>query len=137
MRRCRCPEAFGSLLPPGEERDNLERARRYLAAIERDGAADGPFTFLAADIRQVEYPNQFLPKGAERDLAAMAEAAERGRRVLQRSAVDLCRDAARRLLGYRSGDSWPSVYSHLARWALTDDWIVVGEVETYFQWRPI
>ena len=28
------PEAFGSHLPDGVERDNLERARRYLAAIE-------------------------------------------------------------------------------------------------------
>src|SRR5215831_653017 len=77
------PEAFGSNLPNGLERDNLERARRYLAAIEGSTAHGSPFTFLASDIRQIEYPNQFVPKGAERDLAAMAEAAERGRRVLR------------------------------------------------------
>jgi ketosteroid isomerase-like protein len=76
------PEAFGSHLPPGEERANLERARGYLAAIE-SGPADDPFRFLARDVRQIEYPNQFVPKGAERDLAAIGEAAARGRRVLQ------------------------------------------------------
>jgi len=77
------PEAFGSNLASGPERDNLERARRYLAAIEGSTAHGSPFTFLAPDISQIEYPNQFLPKGAERDLTAMADAAERGRRVLQ------------------------------------------------------
>ncbi len=77
------PEAFGSPLPPGEERDNLERARRYLAAIEAGAGAGSPFQFLAPDIVQIEYPNQFVPAGAERDLAAMQEAGERGRRVLQ------------------------------------------------------
>jgi ketosteroid isomerase-like protein len=82
------PEAFGSSLPAGQERDNLERARRYLAAIEADRAnetstAGSPFAFLAPDARQIEYPNQFVPKGAERDLEAMTEAAERGRRVLR------------------------------------------------------
>ena len=77
------PEAFGSKLPSGMERDNLERARQYLAAIEGSKAKGSPFTFLAPDICQIEYPNQFVPKGAERDLAAMADAAERGRRVLQ------------------------------------------------------
>jgi ketosteroid isomerase-like protein len=77
------PEAFGSSLPSGPERDNLERARQYLAAIEGSKANGSPFAFLAPDICQIEYPNQFVPKGAERDLAAMAAAAERGRRVLQ------------------------------------------------------
>jgi ketosteroid isomerase-like protein len=77
------PDAFGSNLPAGEPRRNLERARQYLAAIEADGAAGNPLSFLAPDIQQIEYPNQFVPKGAERDLAAMAEAAERGRRVLR------------------------------------------------------
>ena len=75
------PEAFGSTLPAGEARENLETARKYLAAVERgDGT---PFDFLAPDIVQTEYPNQFVPKGAERDLAAMKEAAVRGSRVLR------------------------------------------------------
>lgn len=82
------PEAFGSLLPAGKERDNLERARQYLAAIEADQsngtpAATSPFTFFAPEVRQIEYPNQLVPKGAERDLGAIMEAAERGRLVLR------------------------------------------------------
>ena len=69
------PEAFGSSLPRGVERDNLERARRYLAAIEGSTAHGSALTFLAPDIRQIEFPNQFVPTGAVRDLAAIADAA--------------------------------------------------------------
>jgi ketosteroid isomerase-like protein len=83
------PEAFGSGLPPGLERDNLERARQYLAAIEGSAATGGPLTFLAPDICQIEYPNHLLPKGAERNLAAIAEAAERGRHVLERQRYEV------------------------------------------------
>ena len=79
------PEAFGSTLPPGLERDNLERARRYLAAIESDppGAEAASLSYYAPDVCQIEYPNRFTPNGAERDRQALAEAAERGRRVLR------------------------------------------------------
>jgi ketosteroid isomerase-like protein len=82
------PEAFGVSLPDDEPRRNLERARQYLAAIEASHSPDGPasgepFAFLASDIQQIEYPNQFVPKGASRDLAAMREAGERGRRVIR------------------------------------------------------
>ena len=81
------PEAFGVTLAESEPRRNLERARQYLAAIEASHAADNlasdPFTFLASDIQQIEYPNQFVPKGAERDLAAMKAAGERGRRAIR------------------------------------------------------
>jgi ketosteroid isomerase-like protein len=76
-------EAFGSTLPPGEPRRNLEIARRYLAAIEDGNDGVTPFAFLTADVVQTEYPNQFVPKGAERDLAGMKEASVRGARVLR------------------------------------------------------
>lgn len=56
---------------------NLERARAYLRALEaRDGTA---LDHYAPDVRQIEHPNRLSPKGAERDLAALREAAERGR----------------------------------------------------------
>ena len=81
------PEAFGSALPLGEERTNLEITRRYLAAIEagRDDSdpANRARDFFAPDVVQVEYPNQFVPRGAQRDLAAIAAAAERGRKVVR------------------------------------------------------
>ena len=76
-------EAFGSSLPDGEERRNLEAARRYLAAIEAGDESSNPFAFLAPDITQIEYPNQLMPKGATRDLAAMKEAAARGKSVMR------------------------------------------------------
>lgn len=77
------PEAFGSTLPAGEARRNLEIARQYLAAIEGPDGLNTPFAFLAPDIVQIEYPNQFVPKGAERDLSAMKDAAARGAAVLR------------------------------------------------------
>jgi ketosteroid isomerase-like protein len=80
------PVAFGLALPPGEERSNLELARQYLAAIESASAFDSsadPLRFFAPDVTQIEYPNQFVPKGATRDLAAILEASERGRKVVR------------------------------------------------------
>jgi ketosteroid isomerase-like protein len=71
------------------EAANLEIARRYLAAIEAStsGAAGpapgGVEAFLAPDIQQEEFPNRFAPAGARRDLAALREAGERGRKVLR------------------------------------------------------
>ena len=85
------PGAFGHA--PGArytapELANLEAARRFLAAIEAGTAAadadpDAALAYYAPDARQVEFPNRFLPAGAERDLAALRAAAERGRGVLR------------------------------------------------------
>ena len=86
------PEAFGSPLPPGVERTNLELTRRYLAAIET-GTTDAVIAF-APDVVQVEYPNQFLPKGAERDLAAITAAGERGRKVMRAQRYEVQRAIA-------------------------------------------
>jgi ketosteroid isomerase-like protein len=59
---------------------HLERARAYLRAIE---AGDGSsLTFFAPDVVQREHPNRLLPAGATRDLAALRNAAERGRAVV-------------------------------------------------------
>jgi ketosteroid isomerase-like protein len=71
-----------------KEQANLEIARRYLAAIERNGSeADiygmGAERFFHPDIVQEEYPNRFVPTGARRDLVALREAAVRGRAVLR------------------------------------------------------
>lgn len=78
------PEAFGSALT-GQARANLETTRQYLAAVESDTGdrAHNPLEFFADDVVQVEYPNQFVPKGAERDLRQIIEAGERGRKVLR------------------------------------------------------
>lgn len=85
------PTAFGYIaIPrdPGREAANLEFARRYLSAIEAStdptrGGAERTAGFFHPDVLQEEFPNRFVPAGARRDLAALKEAGERGRAVLQ------------------------------------------------------
>jgi ketosteroid isomerase-like protein len=61
--------------------DLLPLAREYLDSI---GKADelGGLRFFADDVIQIEFPNRLLPNGATRDLAALRDAAERGRKVM-------------------------------------------------------
>jgi ketosteroid isomerase-like protein len=61
--------------------DLLRLAREYLESI---GTADelGGLRFFANDVIQVEFPNRLVPNGATRDLAALRDAAERGRKVV-------------------------------------------------------
>jgi ketosteroid isomerase-like protein len=61
--------------------DLLRLAREYLDSI---GTRDqlGGLRFFADDVLQVEFPNRLLPNGATRDLAALRDAAERGRKVM-------------------------------------------------------
>ncbi len=63
------------------ELDNLAIARRYLAAIER-GEPEDLLAFFAEDVVQEEFPNRLMQQGATRDLAALREAAEQGRKVM-------------------------------------------------------
>lgn len=58
---------------------NLERANSYFAAIE---ARADLSPYFAPDVVQREFPNRLVPNGATRDLAALAEARERGRRAV-------------------------------------------------------
>jgi ketosteroid isomerase-like protein len=57
--------------------DNLNRARHYLAAIERGAVGDRLAEFFAPEVVQEEFPNRLMPAGARRDLAAILEAAQR------------------------------------------------------------
>ena len=61
--------------------DLLRHAREYLESI---GTTDelGGLRFFADDVIQVEFPNRLVPNGATRDLAALQEGAERGRKVM-------------------------------------------------------
>lgn len=61
--------------------DLLRLAREYLQSL---GTTDelGGLRFLADDVIQVEFPNRLMPNGATRDLAALREGAERGRKVM-------------------------------------------------------
>jgi ketosteroid isomerase-like protein len=61
--------------------DLLRLAREYLDSI---GRADelGGLRFFADDAIQVEFPNRLVPTGVTRDLAALRDAAERGRKLM-------------------------------------------------------
>ena len=61
--------------------DLLRLAREYLDSI---GKADelGGLRFFADDVIQIEFPNRLVPNGATRDIAALRDAAERGRKVM-------------------------------------------------------
>jgi ketosteroid isomerase-like protein len=61
--------------------DLLQLAREYLASIGREDQLGG-LRFFADDVVQVEFPNRLLPNGATRDLAALRDAAEHGRKVM-------------------------------------------------------
>ena len=70
----------GAALNPSES-TNLTLARRYLEAIEKGESGDS-LAFFTEDMVQEEFPNRLTPRGARRDLAALKEAAERGRKVI-------------------------------------------------------
>jgi ketosteroid isomerase-like protein len=62
--------------------NNLETARRYLAAIETREPPEVIAAFYADDIIQEEFPNRLIPHGARRDARQLAETGERGRKVM-------------------------------------------------------
>jgi ketosteroid isomerase-like protein len=68
--------------------DLLRLAREYLESI---GAADelGGLRFFADDVIQVEFPNRLVPNGATRDLAALRDGAERGRKVMTAQRIEV------------------------------------------------
>lgn len=68
---------------------NLSLAERYLSAIERGATGDELAAFFAEDVVQVEFPNQLNPTGAERDLQAILDAAERGQHIVQNQRYDV------------------------------------------------
>lgn len=71
---------------------NLERASRYLRAIEsRDGSAQ---TFFSPEVIQQEFPNRLVPGGATRDRAALLDAAARGQRAVSRERYEIVRGIA-------------------------------------------
>lgn len=71
------------------EKDNLEIARRYLEAVERGATGSALAEFFTPDVVQEEFPNRITPNGARRDLAAIQEAAQRGRRVMSRQRYEI------------------------------------------------
>jgi ketosteroid isomerase-like protein len=74
--------------------ENLEHAKRYLEAIEGGATGDDLAGFFATDVVQEEFPNRLLPQGARRDLAAILDAAARGRQVVPNQSFRILHDVA-------------------------------------------
>jgi ketosteroid isomerase-like protein len=70
------------------ETDLIALVRSYFGAIE-NGAPGESLQFFAEDVVQEEFPNRLVPDGATRDLAALKEAAERGRKVVTRQRYEI------------------------------------------------
>ena len=64
----------------------LELARAYLSAIEARADLSAHF---CPDVLQREFPNRLVPAGALRDLAALQEGAEKGKRVLASESYEI------------------------------------------------
>ena len=67
----------------GEVPDAANFVRAYLAAIERDEFVGNEAAWYTADALQIEWPNPLTPNGAERDLAGLKAAGERGRAIVE------------------------------------------------------
>ena len=74
--------------------DNLELARRYLAAIEAGAIGDELAKFFSPDVEQIEFPNRLVPTGAHRDLAALLDGAIKGQKILSAQRYQVEREYA-------------------------------------------
>ena len=61
---------------------NLAAVRAFFAALQNGAPPDFVAAFYAPDVIQEEFPNQFLPQGARRNLRELQEAGARGRKVM-------------------------------------------------------
>lgn len=69
---------------------SLERkARAYVAAVEGGAVGDDLAAFYHPDVVQHEFPNRLVPRGVQRDLAAILDGAERGARLMGRQIYDI------------------------------------------------
>lgn len=67
----------------------IERAKSFMKAVASAAPAQEIEAFYAPDVVQEEFPNRFLPNGAVRDLAALREAGEKGRKVMSAQTIEI------------------------------------------------
>jgi ketosteroid isomerase-like protein len=78
-----------------EETQNLAAVRAYFETIGSDGPPAALGSFYAPDVLQEEFPNRFLPHGAERGLEELQAAGERGRKAMASQTFTVRRMLAR------------------------------------------
>ncbi len=72
-----------------EREANVALVRSYFTTIEHGVDAEAIAEFYAANVVQTEFPNQFAPQGASRDLKGLQEAAERGKSSMSSQRFEL------------------------------------------------
>ena len=77
-----------------QEEKNVAAVRAYFDAIRADDP-DALAAFYAPDVLQEEFPNRFLPNGAERGLEELRAAGERGRKVMASQTYEILQMLAR------------------------------------------
>jgi ketosteroid isomerase-like protein len=80
------------------EPDLIARAKAFVKAVGSATSAGAIEAFYDPDIVQEEFPNRLLPQGVVRDLAALQEACERGRKLMSTQSYDVVN-------AIRTGDS--------------------------------
>jgi hypothetical protein len=76
------------------EKDNLDTARRYLAALERFATGGTLAAFFAPAVVYEEMPNRLKSEGGRSDLATMLANAQRGAQLLTSQRYEVAGDPA-------------------------------------------
>ncbi|MSO89352.1 MAG: nuclear transport factor 2 family protein [Rhodospirillaceae bacterium] len=69
--------------------DPIAIVRECLRAIERGATGEDFAKFYDPGVVQAEFPNRLVAQGARRDLAAILDAAERGRKIVANQRFDI------------------------------------------------
>jgi len=72
-----------------EREANVALVKSYFATIQHGVDAEEIADFYAPNVVQTEFPNQFEPNGASRDLKGLQEAAERGSNAMSSQRFEL------------------------------------------------
>ncbi len=70
-------------MPQGPEHPHLAHIRRYFQALEQSPTAAELARFFTPDVRQHEFPNRLVERGAARTLTDLLEGNQRGQQVVQ------------------------------------------------------
>jgi ketosteroid isomerase-like protein len=71
------------------EHPHLSLVRHYFQALERNADEAELAAFFSSNVRQREFPNRLVDKGAERDLSLLLEGSRKGRQVVQEQRYEI------------------------------------------------